>query len=226
MAPSLPRGTPGDDDMPRPRTGSKELRKGIWHARITVRREGTPAVRQWYSLDTADEATAQRRLARLVQEIDAGRRAESAIVVASAPDTIAGYAAAEGKRLADCDRKNLVNYVVPALGPMPLADVRTANVKAVRDAAIAKGLKRGTLGKVLGALRRLLALAVDDELLEHNVAIGVHLPALRGAEREIKKARAILTDEEIGAFLGCVEVNLELRMMALVSRVLGGARTG
>jgi len=117
-----------------------ELRKSIWHARITVRRLGKPVAREWYSLDTADHATAQRRVARLVQEIDAGRRAESAIVVASAPDTIAGYASAEGKRLADCDRKNLVNYVVPALGPMPLADVRAANVKAVRDAAIAKGL--------------------------------------------------------------------------------------
>jgi integrase len=223
---SLPRCTTETWTMPRPRTGSLELRKGIWHARITMRRDGKPVARKWVTLDTPDRATATRRLVRVVQEIDAGRRAETAIVAANVPDTIAAYAAAEGKRLAEGDRRNLENYVIPVLGPMSIADLRTANVKAVRDAAITKGLKRGTLGKVLGALRRLLALAVEDELVEHNVASSVHLPALRGAAREIRKERTILTDDEIGAFLGCAAVDLELRMMSLTSRVLGGSRTG
>ncbi len=44
--------------------------------------------------------------------------------------------------------------------------------------------------------------------------------------REVKKQRAILTDPEIAAFLGSREVDAELKMLALLSRTIGGMRAG
>ncbi len=50
--------------MPRPRTGQLVQRSGIWHARVSVTRDGK-TTREWYTLDTADYATAERRKVKL-----------------------------------------------------------------------------------------------------------------------------------------------------------------
>ena len=86
-----------------------------------------------------------------------------------------------------------------------LDEVKPVHVKSVRDKVIVAGARRGTVGKVLGAMRRLFAAAVEDEILEHNPTNDVRLPKQRGAEREIVKPRVILTDEEIGQFLASEE---------------------
>ena len=50
--------------MARERTGSLELRGGIWHVRVTVTRDAK-SVREWYTLDTPDYEAAKRRKAPL-----------------------------------------------------------------------------------------------------------------------------------------------------------------
>jgi integrase len=210
--------------MPRARTGILELRKGIWHVRVTVERDGRK-VRDRYTLDTTDRPTAERRKVKLLADLDAGRDVDEASARASAPDTVKAYADSIGERLSEGDRANLRLHVLPGLGTMALVDVRPAHVKAVRDKVLASAAKRRTVGKVLGAARRLFALAVEDELLEQNPASDVRLPKQRGAEREITKPRAILTDPEIVRFLVCEEADLELRTLAAVARMEGGMRT-
>jgi integrase len=233
--------------MARPRTGSLEPRRGIWHARVTTNAKGPDgkALRDWISLGTADYATAERKLARFLAEQAKGRTPEAAAVAASQPDTIAAYFDAIGDRLSAGDRDNIRANVLPLLGTVALVDVKPVHVKSVRDAVLARNarrhdgsreggrqkvldhkVRRGTVGKVLGALRRLLAAAVEDEILEQNPASDVRLPKQRGADREIVKPRAILTDDEIAAFLASEAVDLELKMLSLVARCEGGMRTG
>jgi integrase len=210
--------------MARARTGTLELRKGIWHAVLTVDRDGR-AVRDRYNLDTTDRPTAERRKVKLLADLAAGRTVDEASVRAGAPDTVKAYADSIGERLSEGDRANLRLHVLPGLGSMFLSDVQPAHVKAVRDKVIAAKVRRGTAGKVLGAARRLFAGAVEDELLEQNPASDVRLPKQRGADREIVKPRAILTDPEIVRFLMCEDADLEVRTLAAVSRMEGGMRT-
>ena len=186
--------------MSRERTGNLELRKGIWHAVLTVDRDGK-AVRDRYNLDTSDRPTAERRKVKLLADLAAGRTVDEASARAGAPDTLQAYADSIGDRLTEGDRANLRVHVLPALGTMALADVRPAHVKAVRDKVLASNAKRpkgtrdgstverrgarkvrrATVANVMGALRRLLGAALEDELLETNPASDVRLPKQRGA---------------------------------------------
>jgi hypothetical protein len=187
--------------MPRPRTGHLVLRGGIWHAQVTTDEKGPDGkvIRDWLTLDTPDHATAKRRLARYIAEQAAGRTPEAAAAAASAPDTVAAYATRLGSRLSDGDHSNLKLYVLPVIGKMALDEVRAAHVKRVRDKVLAaprhrpKGegaekLRRGTLGKVLGATRRLFAAAVEDEFIEQNPASDVRLPKQRGGRPRDQQA--------------------------------------
>jgi integrase len=214
--------------MAPPRTGTLELRKRgghlRWHTRVTVTNKDGTTSRPWYCLDTEDKATAERRRDKLLKDIAAGRTEAEATNHASMPESVKGYADALGSRISEDDRRNLRVHVVPTLGALALDDVRLVHVKSIRDKLIAGGARRATCHKVLGAVRRLFAYAVEDELLEQNPAGDVKLPKLRGADREIVKPRTILTDDEIGKYLACEEADLELRMLSLVARCEGGMR--
>ncbi len=138
---------------------------------------------------------------------------------------MSAFATSLGERLAEGDHANLKVHVLPAIGTLALDEVRPAHVKTIRDKVIVGGARRGTVGKVLGAARRLFAAAIEDELLEHNPATDVRLPKQRGDDREVAKPRMILTDDEIARFLGSEDVDLELKMLSLVARCEGGMRT-
>src|SRR5262245_49003729 len=68
---------------------------------------------------------------------------------------------------------------------------------------------------------RLFKAAWQAELIETNPVERVTVPKMR----EVRKERVILTDEEIAQYLGCADVDLELRLVSIVARVEGGMRT-
>jgi hypothetical protein len=97
------------------------------------------------------------------------------------------------------------------IGSLALDAVKPAHIKGIRDTVIASNARRGsgkhgpgeakvlkrkvrreTVSKVLGAMRRLFAAALEDELIELNPAAGVRLPKQRGDDREVVKPRRIL----------------------------------
>ena len=49
---------------------------------------------------------------------------------------------------------------------------------------------------------------------------------LHAGDREEKKPREVLTDEELGALLAHPEVDAEIKMLVLLSRTIGGLRAG
>jgi integrase len=124
------------------------------------------------------------------------------------------------------------HHVASEIGHLPLCDVRPPHIRSILDEVAAKTYVRGrrqpqvkrygreSVSKVRGLLHGLFRAAQEDGLVEHNPVVPVRAPTTR----EVKKERVILTDDEFGRFIASGEVDLELRMMSLVSRVEGGMR--
>jgi integrase len=217
--------------MPRGRTGAlvPHGADGLWRCRVTKERADGSTWRPYYSLGTADKALARRKLARVNAELAAGRDPFEAAEIASAAERVSDYAeawlakrGAQGIGMVDKERSNLELHALGAIGRMPVCDVRPSHIRSILEEAAAKGLKRKTVSDLRGVLHRLFRAALEDEAIENNPVAAVRTPKMR----EVKKERVILTDDEFARLVGCAEVDLELRMMALVARCEGGMRTG
>lgn len=112
------------------------------------------------------------------------------------------------------ERRNLEMYAWKSIGQLPLGDVRPSHVRNLLDEAIAQGRKRATVAHIHGVLRRMFSAAVADELIEQSPVAAVRVPKMR----PVRKERVILNDVEFAQFVGCAEVDLELRMLSLVAR--------
>lgn len=64
-------------------------------------------------------------------------------------------------------------HVVPALGSRPLGDLTRAEVRAFVLTRVQERLSRETVGHILSVLRAMLQVAVDDEVLAANPALGL-----------------------------------------------------
>jgi integrase len=217
--------------MPRTRTGTlvPPSKDGLWKARVTKVHEDGTTSRPLYSLGTTDKALARRKLGKLVAALDAGGDSLDATESANAPESVGEYANAwlakrEAQRIvsASDERMYFDRHVRSAIGRLPVCDVRPSHVRGILDEAAAKGLRRATVAHIRGVMNRIFRAALEDEITEHNPVAAVRVPKMR----EVRKERAILTDEEFATFIGCPEINLELRMLSLVARCEGGMRTG
>jgi integrase len=229
--------------MPKSRTGTllPPGVDGIWRARVTKTNADGSTTRPLYSLGTTDKSLARRKLARLVSLVESGADLLDAAEASNAPERVKDYAdawlakrEAQGIVMAADERRNVERHVLPEIGHLPLCDVRPSHVRAILEGVAAstytKGIRqpsdkpyrRETVTKVRGAMHRLFRAAQEDDLIEHNPVAPVRTPKTR----EVKKERAILTDDEFSRFVACPAVDLELRMLSLVARCEGGMRTG
>jgi integrase len=196
---------------------------------VTKDRSDGSTWRPHYSLGTADKSLAGRKLARINAELALGRDPFDAADLAGVPERVADYAEAwlakrkaQGVGMVKKERRNLELYALGTLGRLPVCDVRPSHIRSVLEDAAAGGLRRNSLAHIRGVLHRLFRSALEDEVIETNPVAAVRTPKTR----EVRKQRAILTDDEFAKFVGCAEVDLELRMLALVARCEGGMRTG
>jgi integrase len=217
--------------MSRARTGTlvPAGADGLWRARVTKDHADGSTSRPFYSLGTAEESLARRKLARLNALILAGRDPHDAATEVGTPERVKDYAEAwldkreeQGVGMARKERRNLELHVFDAIGRLPLCDVRPSHVRGILDDALARGLRRHSLAHIRGVLHRLFRAAAEAEVIEHNPVAAVRTPKTR----EVRKERCILTDDEFSRFVACGTVDLELRMLALVARCEGGMRTG
>lgn len=220
--------------MARPRTGSLVWRKSGWRARISVIIDGE-TVQKTYDLGTIDKAVARRKMARLLEETEGDMPAAE---LAKAPETVDGYASewlTSREARADygkTERQIFRDYWQAEIGPIPLGAVRPADIRRVlKDCAEGRKLgARGerltanTIDRVRGVMFRLFKAARKDELIAANPAELVTVSDV--ASPDDKKERAILTDAEIGTLLASPIVDLEIKMLVLLSRTIGGMRAG
>ncbi len=218
--------------MPRTRTGTlvKPGRDGFHRARFTKDNADGSTSRPLYSLGTTDKALAKRKLAKINAGLARGDDIADTVEVAGAPERVKEYAdawlekrVAQKISMAGYERGYLTNHALDAIGRMPMGDVTPSHVRSsILEDVVSKGLKRATAEQVRGVLHRLFDDAWRAELIDANPVARVKMPPMR----EVKKARAILTDEEFTRFVGSAAVDLELRMLSLVARCEGGMRAG
>jgi len=217
--------------VPRARTGTlvPPGANGFWRARVTKDKPDGATWRPLYTLGTTDRALAKRKLARVNELLARGVDPFDAAELVSAPERVKDYAVAwlakretQGIVTVSGERALLVRHALDAIGTLPLCDVRPSHVRGILDDVAAKGLGRSSLAHVRGVLHRLFRAAQEAEIVEHNPVAAVRTPKTR----EVHKERCILTDDEFSRFVGCAQVDLELRMLALVARCEGGMRSG
>jgi site-specific recombinase XerD len=230
-----------------PRKGTLEFRNGRYWARLTITERtgaGDVNTRKRVDLKTDNKSTAKRALAKLVAEYAAGNVPEPEAVRAHA-GTIDSYATtwlesrkARGVASASYEATLYTRVWKPVLGQLPLR--ATGLVSLVREvldqAACGKLLppkrknrkaepqpySRQSIVHIRAVAFRLFDSAWRDELIAENPVARVSVPDIE----QVSKARAILTDEEIGALVRHPKVDGEIRLLVLLSRTVAGLRAG
>jgi integrase len=180
-------------------------------------------VRKLVPLGTKDKAAARAKL----RQLQAGQTTPATAAAAESLTDFAKrhFAAREalGLRSVRDERGYFERVWRDPLGSMSLAQITTHAIRDVlRDEA--DELSRSSLANARGVLRRIMADAVVEGVIAVNPAAGV---SLRGIAKERdERPRTIPTDEEFRTLLACQKVGLEIKMLALLSRTVGGMRAG
>lgn len=233
--------------MPRARTGTLIYKRTTgWNARVwvVVRDEnGERDERRWVPLETHDKDLAKKKLAKIVGMLASGELvADAAKAEAVRIETVAEHAKtwiagrkAAGVVMATDEEHILTAHVLREIGAMGLDTVRPAFIRSILI-AVAKTHSHETVKKTRGVMLRLFDDAWRSEILRENPVERVEMPE---HTRIDERQRRILTDDEVRIFLnGRAEGPdgkkprkdagarlLELKVMAVCSRVLGGMRT-
>jgi integrase len=220
---------------PKP-SGELIWRKSGWRARIRTVVDGE-RIRRVVDLGTSNRAVARRKLARLLTEEHA--TVEAVDEAAGRSLTLAEFAeqwlierAERGIRIAPDERRWFERFWLEALGSSPLTAIRSGDVRDVLVACAtgkvltARGerLKYDSIQQVRGVLLRILDAAWQTEIISENPVARVKLNTI--ASRDVKKPRTEPTGEEFAAMLAHPDVEPEIKILALLSATVGGARAG
>jgi integrase len=123
----------------------------------------------------------QRRRLRLGGWIDPRRGQVPLSVVAA--DWLRSRGSVK-RRTRESDEAAWRNYIGPRFGNWPVASITAAEVSSWVGSLVARGLAPSTATRALATLRSLLAFAVADGRVQHNVAAVVRKPTSGRARRE------------------------------------------
>jgi integrase len=207
--------------------------------------EGPRRVTYW--LDTLDEVLAERRRDALAKVPPEARPA----VVASwspvapaplpdlGPDAQSFFRAAErahaqrvrdGVVSAEDGWSRLKRWVLPKLGRRDVSEIKTPEINKILDKVRDAGKARDTVDHVLNDIRAVFRFLERGGEIDENPATDATMPRF---VRRVKKERAVLTDDELLAYLAWVHPDeeqrenvLERQTMACIARTFGGLRTG
>jgi integrase len=105
---------------------------------------------------------------------------------------LAGLARSVKRRTRESDEAAWRNYIKPRFGNWPVASITAAEVSSWLGSLVARGLAPSTATRALATLRSVLAFAVADARVQHNVAAAVRQPTSGRVRRE---GRALTLDE-------------------------------
>ena len=134
----------------------------------------------------------QRRRLRLGEWIDPRRGQVPLSLVAA--DWL-GSRGSVKRRTRESDEAAWRNYIAPRFGNWPVASITAAEVSGWVGSLVARGLAPSTATRALATLRSVLAFAVADGRVQHNVAAVVRTPTSGRVRREGQA----LTIEELRA---------------------------
>jgi integrase len=131
----------------------------------------------------------QRRRLRLGEWIDPRRGQVPLSVVAA--DWLRSRSSVK-RRTRESDESAWRNYISPRFGNWPVGSITAAEVSSWVGSLVARGLAPSTATRALATLRSILAFAVADARVQHNVAASVRNPTSGRARRE---GQALTLDE-------------------------------
>jgi len=134
----------------------------------------------------------QRRRLRLGEWIDPRRGQVPLSLVAA--DWL-GSRGSVKRRTRESDEAAWRNYIAPRFGNWPVASITAAEVSGWVGSLVVRGLAPSTATRALATLRSVLAFAVADGRVQHNVAAVVRTPTSGRVRREGQ----VLTIEELRA---------------------------
>ncbi len=220
----------------RKRTGTLtwDKARGVYKTRITVVENGR-SKRPWYSLGTANEELAKKKREALLVDIAKKEADATKPSVDRAAPRFAALALEwlDGRKgrvvFADSEDGYVKRWILPRVpAETVLADVAKTHVRAVIRALVDAEMGHQTIVHVVGTFRRILDTAVRRDLLVENVARQISLAQeLRdlGFKAKDQKQRSVLADEEFEQFMRCPEIDLEIQILGLVARCVGGMPT-
>lgn len=217
--------------MPRKKTGNLLKRPSGYYGRFWTTIEGEK-IRVTKPLDTHDLRVARLRLARLVDGdgLEEQTAFGSRETFKAAALRIFEIREADGVRGAKYEYNRLQRYAFPIIGKKKVTEISVADINAVYDHCKEKGLGRQTTQHVRQNLRNVFRQLRREGVLKANPVDESELPKYRKA---IKRERAVLTDFELETYLQYEHERpqwrrpvMERQVMACVSRMLGGMRTG
>ena len=131
----------------------------------------------------------QRRRLRLGEWIDPRRGQVPLSAVAAG---WLGSRSSVKRRTRESDESAWRNYIAPRFGNWPVASITAAEVSGWVGSIVARGLAPSTATRALATLRSILAFAVADARVQHNVAASVRKPTSGRARRD---GQALTLDE-------------------------------
>lgn len=131
----------------------------------------------------------QRRRLRLGEWIDPRRGQVPPSVVA---DEWLKSRSSVKRRTRESDEAAWRNYIRPRFGNWPVASITAAEVSSWVGSLVTKGLAPSTASRALATLRSILAFAVADARVQHNVAASAKKPTSGQVRRE---GQALTLDE-------------------------------
>src|SRR5215831_7795752 len=123
----------------------------------------------------------QRRRLRLGEWVDPRRGRVPLSVVAA--DWLSSRSSVK-RRTRESDEAAWRNYIQPRFGNWPVASITSAEVSSWVGSLVAHGLAPSTATRALATLRSILAFAVADARVQHNVAAAASKPTSGRARRE------------------------------------------
>ncbi len=215
----------------RKRTGTLAWRGGTWCGRVTVEMDGE-TVRPWVRLETDNKAVARRKLAKLIEDPTLANAKQAA----TAPETYAELAdrVAKSRRqegLKDCSTEESRErvWVIPEMGPLPVASIRPEHIGSIYEKARAKGRSLSLLRNLRTVLQSRFNVAVEQGVIQTSPVEHARIPKAKVDRRE----RAVLTDCEFQVYLTWTHpvkhrqvAVIERQAMSALARMFGGLRTG
>jgi len=203
---------------------------GPWYGKYVATVDGE-RIRQTACLRTTNRQAAQAKLKRLIDNNVTDLDVKRTELFRHAAERVRDARVALGKRSAPDDYARLSTYAFDAIGDVPVGEIKAEQVNEVLDHARDEGLSKQTVIHLRNSIRHVFKTLCREKAVAANP---VDESALPDFPQEIKRTRAVLEDAELLMYLSYEPPKgarnrdgvLELQMMVLMSRCLGGMRAG
>jgi integrase len=187
--------------------------------------------RRWIPLETHDRDLAKRKMAKIVDMLARGELVADAAPaeakrVSTVTEAIRDYCERRktaGVAMASSELGYAEHHIIPQIGPMLVTDVKKVHIKSTLRVANEKGKAKGMIAHLRRFLFRFFKSLEVDEIIPANP---VRLVALAdvGRMKQDRRPFTLPTDEEISLVFASPAVDVEIKLVILVARTLGGAR--